>query len=133
MPNKKWTLMIWMAGDNNLQSSGDQDIREMKKVGSTAQVDVVVQFDRMKDQNTRRFHVQQGTPLENDEVQHLGPTNTGDPKIATDFFIWAVNNYPADRYLASFWNHGGGIDETDVYARARAMGLERARCSRPAR
>jgi len=127
MPNKKWTLMIWMAGDNNLQSSGDQDIREMKKVGSTAQVDVVVQFDRMKDQNTRRFHVQQGTPLENDEVQHLGPTNTGDPKIATDFFIWAVNNYPADRYLASFWNHGGGIDETDVYARARAMGLPAGR------
>jgi hypothetical protein len=38
-----------------------------------------------------------------------------------------MKNYPADRYLASFWNHGGGIDETDVYARAKAMGLDAGR------
>ena len=127
MANKKWTLMIWMAGDNNLQSAGDQDIEEMKKVGSTDQVDVVVQFDRMKDQNTRRFHIQKGTTLDQDEVQHLGPTNTGDPNIAAEFFIWGMKNYPASHYLASFWNHGGGIDETDIYKRARAMGLPAGR------
>jgi hypothetical protein len=123
MPNKKWTVMVWMAGDNNLQDAGEQDLREMKKVGSTNDIDVVVQFDRMTGQNTRRYHVQKGTPLQNDEVQSLGPTNTGDPKVATEFFIWAMKTFPADRFLASFWNHGGGIDETDVYARAKAMGL----------
>jgi hypothetical protein len=123
VPNKKWTVMVWMAGDNNLQDAGEQDIQEMKKVGSTEAIDVVVQFDRMTSQNTLRYHLQKGTPLASDEVQSLGPTNTGDPQVATDFFVWAMRNYPADRYLASFWNHGGGIDETDVYARARAMGL----------
>lgn len=127
MPNKKWTVMVWMAGDNNLQDAGEQDIQEMKKVGSTNNIDVVVQFDRMTGQNTRRYHIQKGTPLKNDEVQSLGPTNTGDPKVATDFFVWAMKNYPADRYLASFWNHGGGIDETDVYARAKAIGLDAGR------
>src|SRR5258707_1167289 len=127
MTKKKWALMIWMAGDNNLQSAGDQDLKEMKKVGSTDQVDVVVQFDRMKDQNTRRFHIQKGTTLDQDEVQHLGPTNCGDPKVATEFFVWGMKNYPANHYLASFWNHGGGIDETDVYERARAMGLQAGR------
>jgi hypothetical protein len=34
-----------------------------------------------------------------------------------------MKNYPADRYLAVLWNHGGGIDETDVYNRARALGM----------
>jgi len=127
MLNKKWTIMIWMAGDNNLQSSGEQDLREMKKIGSTDHFDVVVQFDRMNDQNTRRYHIHKDTPLQKDEVQHLGPTNCGDPKVATDFFVWAMKTYPADRYLASFWNHGGGIDETDVYARAKTMGLPAGR------
>ncbi|MBZ5585530.1 MAG: peptidase C11 [Acidobacteriia bacterium] len=127
MPNKKWTVMVWMAGDNNLQDAGEQDLQEMKKVGSTADVDVVVQFDRMSDQNTRRYHIQKGTPLQQDEVQSLGATNCGDPKVSTDFFVWAMKQYPADRYLASFWNHGGGIDETDVYARARSMGLPAGR------
>ncbi len=127
MPNKKWTVMVWMAGDNNLQDAGEQDLEEMKRVGSTADVDVVVQFDRMSDQNTRRYHIQRGTPLQQDEVGHLGATNCGDPKVSTDFFVWAMQNYPADRYLASFWNHGGGIDETNVYARARAMGMAAGR------
>ncbi len=127
MSKKQWTLMIWMAGDNNLESAGEQDVREMKTVGSTDQFNVVVQFDRMKDQNTRRYYIRKGTPLESDEIQQLGPTDTGDPMVATDFFVWAMKTYPADRYLASFWNHGGGIDETDIYARAKSMGLPAGR------
>src|SRR5689334_17028332 len=40
MPTKKptvrdWTLMIYLAGDNNLSSAGAVDLAEMKKVGST--------------------------------------------------------------------------------------------------
>ncbi len=127
MTNKKWTVMVWMAGDNNLQSAGEQDLKEMKKVGSTDNIDVVAQFDRMSSQNTRRYHVQKGTPLQDDEVQELGATNTGDPAIATDFFVWAMQNYPADHYLACLWNHGSGIDETDVRCRATAMGFEAGR------
>ena len=30
MPNKKWTVMVWMAGDNNLQDSGEQDLRHVQ-------------------------------------------------------------------------------------------------------
>jgi hypothetical protein len=115
MPNKKWTVLVWMAGDNNLQSAGEQDIQEMKRVGSTAEIDVVAQFDRMTDQNTRRYYLKKGTPLKADEVASLGPTDTGDPAVAADFFTWGIKNYPADRYLAVLWNHGGGIDETDIY------------------
>ena len=53
MPNKKWTVMVWMAGDNNLQDAGEQDLREMKKVGSTNDIDVVAdlkeaQISRLK-------------------------------------------------------------------------------------
>ena len=123
MPNKKWTVMVWMAGDNNLQDSGEQDIKEMKRVGSNADIDIVAQFDRMTDQNTRRYYLKKGTTLQADQVQSLGPTDTGDPAVASAFFTWGIKTYPADRYLAVLWNHGGGVDETDVYRQAKAMGI----------
>jgi hypothetical protein len=120
---KKWTVLVWMAGDNNLEDFGRTDIGEMKKVGSTADVDVVVQFDSMSDDRARRYHLRKGTSLASDLVKDLGPTNTGDPAVATDFFSWGVESHPADRYLMVLWNHGSGIDETDVYRQARASGL----------
>ena len=40
--------------------------------------------------------------------------------MAIDFFTWGCTTYPADRYLAVIWNHGSGIDETDVYRGGRA-------------
>jgi hypothetical protein len=112
-----------MAGDNNLEDFGRGDIREMKTVGSTEDIDVLVQFDSMSDDRARRYHLRKGTTLAADLVQDLGPTNTGDPAVATDFFSWGVESHPADHYLMVLWNHGSGIDEADLYRRARAGGL----------
>ena len=41
-----WTVMVYLAGDNNLDGAGAADLREMKKVGSSASVNVIAQFDR---------------------------------------------------------------------------------------
>jgi hypothetical protein len=43
---KQWTIMVYLAGDNNLDSAGVTDLKEMKEVGSTEQVNVTAQFDR---------------------------------------------------------------------------------------
>ena len=43
---KKWTFMVYMAGDNNLDPNGVKDLQEMKKVGSTDQLNLIAQFDR---------------------------------------------------------------------------------------
>jgi hypothetical protein len=120
---KKWTVMIWMAGDNDLESFGDRDLAEMKRVGSTDAINVAVQFDSMRDDRTRRYYVREGGRPGDDVVEELGETNTGDPAVATDFFRWAIERYPSDRLLGVIWNHGSGIDETDVYARGGARGV----------
>jgi hypothetical protein len=119
---KPWTVMVWMAGDNDLESFGDKDLAEMRRVGSTGEMDVVVQFDAMRDDRTRRYHVGQGGRADADVVAELGETNTGDPAVAVDFFRWAIERYPAERLLGVIWNHGSGIDETDVYSRAVSGG-----------
>ncbi len=51
-----WTFMVYLDGDNNLESAAIDDFLEMAHVGSTAEVNIVAQFDRSPlDQNTGGF------------------------------------------------------------------------------
>jgi len=34
MKKKSWTVMVYLAGDNNLDSAGVTDLNEMKRIGS---------------------------------------------------------------------------------------------------
>lgn len=119
----EWTILIYMAGDNNLDSFGGKDLQEMKRVGSTDKVRVVVQRDSAKE-GAHRYHVQKGTTLKQDEIAALGEINTGDPRVLEDFLNWGLAKYPAKRTMAVLWNHGNGWDDTDIYAAAKARGLK---------
>lgn len=120
MNKKSWTVMVYLAGDNNLDSAGVADLAEMKKVGSTDHINVVAQFDReAKGSQTRRYYLRKGGVLDSDVVANLGETNTGDPNVLIDFVQWTVKKYPSDRYLLVVWNHGNGWDDSDVYGIAR--------------
>src|SRR5947207_3216949 len=41
-----WTVMVYMAGDNNLSSAAEDDLAELRRVGSTDAVRVMVEVDR---------------------------------------------------------------------------------------
>jgi hypothetical protein len=116
----KWTFMVYMAGDNNLDGAALRDIAEMARAGSTKDVNIMVQLDRIEDNLTRRFQITQGGGFKKDCIETFGDTNTGDPQILYDFVKWAADNYPADRYALILWNHGSGWWED---AKSRAAGL----------
>lgn len=113
----KWTFMVYMAGDNNLDGAALRDIAEMAKAGSTKDVHILVQLDRLEDQKTRRFRITQGGGFKKDCIETFSETNTGDPQTLFSFCQWAVVNYPADRYALILWNHGSGWWE-DAKSRA---------------
>jgi hypothetical protein len=120
MDKKKWTFMIFMAGDNNLSSAGDKDLSEMRAVGSTADVNIVTEFDNEGDRGTNRYLVQRSGA--NEQKVSLGETDSGDPKALMDFVGWAAQNYPADRYALVLWNHGGGWEPSEMDRIARSVG-----------
>lgn len=112
----KWTFMVYLDADNNLEGAGLADYREMATVGSSAALNIVVQMDRRPGYasgdgdwtGTRRFLVpRNGTPALT-PLADLGEQNMGDPNTLRDFVEWAVDNYPAERYALVIWNHGGG-------------------------
>lgn len=116
---RAWTLMVFMAGDNDLSAAGDADLAEMRRVGSTDRINVVVEFDNAGDAGTRRFHIAKGGVGE--AVETLGETDSGSPEVLSDFISWAAQNYPADRYALILWNHGGGWAPTEMDRIARSV------------
>jgi hypothetical protein len=115
----KWTFMVYLAGDNNLSAAGEKDIGEMRSVGSTKDVNIVVEFDRMGGAHeTKRYHIQRDGV--NERVEALGETDSGDPKVLLKFLRWTAENFKADRYGLVLWNHGSGWvpEEMDKVARS---------------
>jgi hypothetical protein len=115
----KWAFLVYMAGDNNLDGAALRDIAEMAKAGSTKDVHILVQLDRIEDQKTRHFRITQGGGFKKDCIETFSETNTGDLQVLYSFCQWAIANYPAERYALILWNHGSGWWED---AKSRATG-----------
>ena len=116
VPQAKWTVMVYISGDNNLEDYVVKDIElELAPTGSSADVQVVALADRGPGydtsygdwQTTKLFHVTQGMTADaSSAVADWGERNMGDPQTLIDFVTWSKANYPADHYALVFWGHG---------------------------
>jgi hypothetical protein len=123
-PNAKWTVMVYMAGDdsnpNGIEYAVTQDLRELKDVGSGDLVHFLAQTDECHENNSYRYRLRKDTPLSSDRLGvYRGDLNTGRVATLVDFVDWSVRNFPADRYALVLWGHGSGHDDQDVYRLAR--------------
>jgi len=131
-PKKDWTLLIFMAGDNNLDQEGERDLAQLKSIDTGERITVAAQFDRAEaGRNTRRYLLRHDSSLVSDAVENLGETNTGDPAVLQDFLLWGIREHPAKRVMVVIWNHGGGVDDTNHFA--APAGMRRGRGVPPAR
>jgi hypothetical protein len=48
----KWTIMVYMDADNNLEDAGISDFNEMEVAGSTSDVAILVLMDRIPGYDT---------------------------------------------------------------------------------
>jgi Clostripain family len=108
---KEWTFLIYLNGNNNLDSFGTFNLKEMEKVGSTNDVNVVVQWASQAVTKTKRLLVQKSTDasqVTSPSVEELPRVDMGDYQTLIDFVRWGVQNYPAKHYFIDVWNHGNG-------------------------
>lgn len=111
-----WTLMVYIAGDNDLEEYVVKDIEnELANTGSTKNVQITVLADRIKGydqsrgdwQTTKLFHVTKNLKANSENsIKDLGELNTGDPNTLSTFVKWSKNNYPAKNYALFMWGHG---------------------------
>jgi len=131
VPQAKWTVMVYISGDNNLEDYVVKDLElELAPTGSSANVQVVALADRGPGydtsrgdwQSTKLYHVTQGMVADSaSAVADWGERNMGDPQTLIDFVTWTKSNYPADHYALYFWGHGWSwhpgwvmLDDTDA-------------------
>lgn len=116
VPKANWTVMVYISGDNDLESYVVSDIEdELGAVGSSADVQVVALADRIPGGDTtyndwattKLFHVTKGMEAnERYQVDDWGERDMADPQTLVDFVTWTKSNYPAEHYALYFWGHG---------------------------
>ncbi|MDO8805699.1 MAG: clostripain-related cysteine peptidase [Elusimicrobiota bacterium] len=148
---KEWTVMVFINGKNNLEIAGLYNVNQMEKIGSTRDMNIVVEIGRMKGQaagdtdldgdwtGSRRLLIKKDknpNKITSPVVQEDKVVDMGDYKRAVDFVKWSKEKYPAKRYMLVIWNHGSGWmdprkeqkgisfdDETGNYIRTPQIGL----------
>src|SRR5437764_10463481 len=99
----QWTFMVYMAGNNTLSGAATTDLHEMQRAGSSDDVRVLAFVkQRSPRRNARRMEI--GRAGGQDHVEDLGDLDSGSPQTVIDFFRWAVQRAPAERYAFVFWN-----------------------------
>ena len=113
----KTNLMVFIAGDNDLDTFGSSDIEEMMSISDTGDdLAILVQQDQSvlaRDSGTKRYVIRHGQKV---KTIHLGETNTGDGNTLTEFIEWGLENYKSDRNIVILWNHGGGTRDEEYGA-----------------
>jgi hypothetical protein len=112
--NKEWTIMVYVAADNNLDPYAELDLKEMLKTKLDKNINLIVQVDKSEDKGwadwstCRRMEIKSDLDYREKFIEDIGEINTGDPAELTRFIDWTVEKYPANKYGLIIWNHGDG-------------------------
>jgi len=115
-----WTILIYMAADNNLSDAGLDDINEMESAMENVEPEdakIIVLYDKYGLSNTNIYDISYDTnpsigspsiPLSEVNPLWEHELDTGYPGTLEDFAIWGINTYPAHKYALILWDHGSG-------------------------
>ena len=101
---QKWTMLVYVAADNDLAQWADSDLVEMEQYGSNQDIRVVAQIDKPTI-GARRLLVGQGSSY---TLQEIGIIDMCSWETLSDFLYWGMSNFPAENYLVILWDHGTG-------------------------
>jgi hypothetical protein len=143
-PDADWTLLVYIAADDDLERAAMRNVIDMASVGSTERANVIVQIDRgPRDRDGRgftrgpllnlrefttakRIRVERGRLV---ELEDVGETNTGAPEPLASFVAWGLRAFPARRTALVLWDHGGATQGFgwDVSNGDEPLGVKAAR------
>ena len=125
---KKLTLLVYMAADNDLEYHALQNLKAMEKA-DVSNMNILALLDRSEDYDetndnwtdTRLFEIRHD-PTNSSSIAskrlncpELGLSDTsqteldmGNYNVLKTFISYAKNNYPAQNYALILWGHGSG-------------------------
>jgi hypothetical protein len=118
-PEAEWTVMLYLNGDNNLESDVIDDFREAAQVGSSDRVNIIALLDRRgvpftkpnwKDAALFRVEAHK-EPIPSNAIggKPIGKLDLGSGRVVSKFLRWTREHYPAKKYALVFSSHGTGM------------------------
>jgi Clostripain family len=119
---KPWTIMVYIAADNDLTNFGIESLKKMK-IATSPYINIVAEFDSGAERATERYFfgcLPDSTPCQKDPYESISCNvvdsfkhrNAGDPKNLIHFVRWALKEYPACHYFLIIWGHSAGVDDS---------------------
>ena len=116
-----WNYLVYMAGDNDLESYVTHDLNELEAGDYSADVNILVLADRIEGYadddgdwtGSRYYRIvadDDDTVVSSPVTEDLGEVNMANPEVLANFVAWASTNYPADHTALVLWDHGSGWD-----------------------
>jgi putative membrane protein insertion efficiency factor len=123
MPEKEWTVLVYMEGRERLAHSTELALNKLEQVGSTAKANVVVQatqvpewmelgYSEMKQLPTRRYFVTQDQDpqkVTSPVLQEMGEQLPLNKDGLADFVSWGMKQFPAKHTAVIIKKHGAGF------------------------
>lgn len=108
-PTLEWTVMVYLAADNNLTPHAITNLDHMNLLGSTDRVHIVAQVDLEGTFSVAKRHfVKVGGGLHTENV--VPDPNSGSVADFLSFVRWVrANGHEAKNYLLVLWGHGSGV------------------------
>lgn len=114
--NDKVTIMVYLLGTDLESRSGmaTLDLQEMLAADLNDNVNIVIETGGTKawKNNLISSATNQRYLIDSNGMKvleaNLGKNSMVDPANLTEFIQYSESNYPADRYMLIFWDHGGG-------------------------
>lgn len=111
------TVFVYMNGSDleSVDGSATEDLEEMLAAKTGDKVQVLIETVGTKDwskrlgiasDHTQRYRLDGGKLVLEDDS--LGQEDSTQASTLSDFIRWGLKNYPADRNLLIFWDHGAG-------------------------
>jgi len=114
---KDWNFIVYMVNNNNLHKYGVKNFKQMAKIGSTKNINLLIQMDDLGTSDITRYYIEKNNPVAIDPDTFIGSTMSGTPDNLFEFVKWAIKNYPAQQQALVLWNHGSGIKDPGMWGR----------------
>lgn len=103
---KKWTVLVWSASENDLYPYQVAELDEMERVGCSDSFQMVAQIDHGTTVQRLEMRPDDRVGLNSPVQQDLGPLSMSRPEALSDFIQWGMKNYPAENYWLVISDHG---------------------------
>ena len=105
-PSKKWSALIYIAGNNDLSPEAVKDLDEISAGGGTQDRHVCVQMDTLGRKGVLRYELSEPDftgASHRQLIQRLPESNSGTVKTIRDFLIWGISRCTTKKRLVSIW------------------------------